>query len=74
MANRRTNTGTIHQANGEPLIPPQPRDRTSWLFVAELAEVHQAADGRRGARGDFQQVHPGGPGLVDGLAEREHMA
>jgi len=42
------------------------------LFVAILAEVHQAADRRGRVRRDLNQVNAVGAGKIDGLAEREN--
>ena len=42
------------------------------LFVAELAVVHQPADGRRRVGRDFDQVHSLGAGQVDRLAELQN--
>ena len=42
------------------------------LFVAELAEIHQAANGRVGIRRDLDQVHPIGSRHVQGVPETQH--
>jgi hypothetical protein len=41
------------------------------LFVAELAEVHQAADGWNGVGGNFNEIHSLGAGEIEGFAERQ---
>src|ERR1700722_11319272 len=39
------------------------------LFIAELAEIHQPANRRRGARRDFHEVHAISAGLVERIAQ-----
>lgn len=41
------------------------------LLVTVFAEVHHAADRRCGIGGNFDQVNAGGPGQVQGVAERQ---
>ncbi len=42
------------------------------LFVAELAEIHNPANRRRGVGSDFHQVHPMGAGQIQCVAQRQN--
>lgn len=42
------------------------------LLVAVFAEVHHAADGRCGVGRNFDEIHAGGAGQVQSIAERQY--
>ena len=41
------------------------------LFVTELAEIDEAADGRGGRGSDFDEIHTAGAGEIESVAERK---
>ena len=41
-------------------------------FVTILAKIHEAANGRCGRRGDFNQIHAGGARLIKRIAQRQN--